>query len=100
LSRVLSVREIEKDQAEKAHLSAKERFENVARQFYTLLQKKERAELQYEQAIANISEIKKIKEQLTYIDQLNRDIVTLQQKVNQARHKMEVKQEKLTAAYI
>lgn len=100
LNKVLSVREIEKKDAQKAHHHAIEKFEIVATELYTLLKKKEDAEKQYETWISDVAEINKIKEQLTYIDNLNRQITLLQRKVNDARAEMEKRQEKLTEAHV
>lgn len=100
LNKVLGVREIEKNDAQKEHHYAVEKFEIVATELYKLLKRKEDAEKQYEQEISNITEIEKIKEQLTYIDNLNQQIMRVQKKVNEARSKMEEKQVKLTEAHI
>lgn len=100
LNKVLTVREIEKRDAQKEHHYAIEQFEIVATELYHLLKKKEKAEQQYEKWISDVAEIEKIKEQLTYIDNLNQQIVLLQNRVNKARTEMEKKQEKLTEAHI
>lgn len=100
LNKVLGVREIEKNDAQKEHHNAIEQFETVATELYKLLKRKESAEKQYEQSIGDVTEIEKIKEQLTYIDNLNRQITFVQQKVNEARSNMEEKQVKLTEAHI
>lgn len=100
LNKVLGVREIEKQDAEKAHQHATEQFEQVATKLYHLLKKKETAEKQYEETTKAGAEIEKIQSLLTYIDNLNNEIIQIQQKVNKARIKMENKQDLLTDAYV
>lgn len=100
LNKVLSVRELEKNNAQKAHHRATEKFEVIATQLYNLLKKKENAEKQYGIWISDVAEIDKIKEQLTYIENLNRQISLIQQQVNKARTVMEQKQAKLTEAHV
>lgn len=100
LNKVLGVREAEKQDAEKAHQKATEYFEYVATELYYLLKKKEDAEKYYKQSIKKGFEVEKIQVQLTYIDNLKNEIVSLQQKVNKARKNMENKQAILTDAYV
>lgn len=100
LNKVLGVREIEKNDAQKEHHQATEKFEHVATKLYNILRKKEDAESQYETWIGDVTEIEKIKEHLTYIDNLNQQISLLQHQVNEARTEMEHKQDQLTEAYV
>lgn len=100
LNKVLSIREIEKKDAQKAHHLATEKFETAATKLYGVLKKKETAEQQYKTYINGVSEIEKIKEQLAYIDNLKSEIIRLQHQVNHARTEMEQKQVKLTEAHV
>lgn len=100
LSKILHIREQEEKNAQVAHHQSVAFFEKVATQLYQLLRKKEDAEEVYGQSIKNPTSIDQIKEQLNYIDQLNKQIIDLQENVNQARSKMEYKQQKLTNAHV
>lgn len=100
LTKVLHIREREKDAAQKAYTQSIEMFEEVATKLYTVLKKKEDAEESYESFIKSTVQIEKIIEQMTYIESLNHQIVVLQQQVNQARDQMEAKQQTLTDSHI
>lgn len=100
LTKVLHIREREKDHAQKAYNQSIEMFEEVATKLYTLLKKKEDAEESYENYIQSTVQIEKIVEQMAYIESLNHQIVALQQQVNQARDEMEAKQQTLTDSHI
>lgn len=100
LVKILHIRELEKHEAQKAYQDSQERFEDRATKLYTLLQKKEKAEASYEDYLQTIAPINRIKEQLTYIEQLNTQIMALQQAVQKARSEMENKQQSLTNAHV
>lgn len=100
LSKILHVREREKHDAQKDYHQSIEYFEGVATQLYTLLKKKEKAEEAHEDYIQNTIPIEKIREQITYIEALNKQIVQLQQEVQAARTEMESRQVKLTDAHV
>ncbi|WP_404452620.1 flagellar export protein FliJ [Virgibacillus necropolis] len=100
LSKILNVRESEKHNAQKAYQQSIEYFEGVATQLYTLLKKKEKAEEVQEDYKQNTIPIDKIREQITYIENLNKQILQLQQEVQSARTEMEAKQVKLTDAHV
>lgn len=100
LTKLLDVREKEKKDAQKAYEKSLHFFEEVATRLYTLLKKKENAEASYERYLTNTVPLNKIKGQLTYIQQLNRQIMTLQKDVQTARRELEKKQQTLTDAYV
>lgn len=100
LSKILSVRESEKKDAERAYHSAMKQFEEIAKQLYHLLKKKEDAEVSYENYLHQTTSIDMIKEQITYIENLNNRIMKLQSEIQEARTHMESKQVRLTDAYI
>jgi len=100
LSKILRIREQEKMDAEKSYQQSMAFFENIATRMYTLLKRKETAESSFERGMQDIIPIEKIKEQVAYIEELNKQIINLQAEVNQARNEMDVKQSKLTDAHI
>lgn len=100
LANILHVRESEKTDAQRAHHQSLEFFEEIATQLYMLLKKKETAEKQYEVSIRMTSQIDRIKEQVMYIEMLHKQIIKLQESVQEARKKMEHKQIKLTQAHV
>lgn len=100
LSKILNIREKEEKDAQLAHHQSVAFFEKVATQLYQLLRQKENAEEAYKQSIKNPTSIDRIKDQLNYIESLNKQIIMLQNNVNEARNKMETKQEKLTDAHV
>src|SRR5699024_4390921 len=100
LSKILLVREKEKDEAQKAYFHSQEFFEEIATRLYKLLRKKEDAEASYENYIQTTTPLDRIKEQVSYIEKLNQQILNLQSKVQEARNEMEYKQRKLTDSYV
>lgn len=100
LHKILTIREQEKNDAQKEQISARKYFEKVATQLYNALKTKEEAEQTLENYMKTKAAIDKIKEQSQYIDLLNKNIITLQAKVEQARQEMEFKQKVLTEAHI
>lgn len=100
LTKVLDIREREKDAAQKAYNQAMQHFEDVATKLYQTLKKKEDAEESYDQYLKDMVQIERLMDQMAYIESLNRQIVLLQHQVNQARTQMELKQQSLTHAHI
>ncbi len=100
LSKILRIREKEKMDAEKSYQQSMAFFENIATRLYTLLKRKETAESSFESGMQDIIPIEKIKEQVAYIEDLNKQILNLQAEVNKARNEMDVEQSKLTDAHI
>lgn len=100
LTKLLNVRENEKKVAQKAFLNSQEAFEDVATKLYELLKKKEMAEESYDEFIQDQTPLERIKEQITYIENLNDAIIHLQREVQLARSQMEEKQQHLTDAHI
>src|SRR5690554_4673866 len=92
LHKILTIREKEKNDAQKEQISARKYFEKVATQLYEALKTKEKAEETLQNYLKTKAAIEKIKEQSIYIDTLNRNIHNLQIKVQQARQEMENKQ--------
>lgn len=100
LEKILNVREREKEDAQLAHHQSMVSFEKVATKLYDILKKKEDAQSSYENYIKDTVQINKIKEQISYIESLNTQILTLQNQVIEARKHMETKQVKLTDAHV
>ncbi len=100
LNKILHVREQEKQNAHMEQLKAVDYFEKVAKKLYQLLKTKEQAEQGLEKYMKTEVTITIIKEQSLYIDTLTKKIIALQQQVQQAREEMEIKQLKLTEAYV
>ncbi len=100
LSKILNIREKEKKDAQLEHHESAIHFEKVATELYALLHKKESAEELYEKDFEKLTSIDKIREQMVYIESLNRQIIKMQEQVNEARNVMEVKQVKLTDAHV
>lgn len=100
LSKLQLVRENEKKSAQIAHTQSVELFEEIAKDLYKLLKKKETAEDSFLTGTNPKMTIETIREQATYIENLNKSIGHLQSRVNQARLMMEKKQGKLTDAHV
>lgn len=100
LSKILNIREKEKKDAQLAHYESTIYFEEVASKLHSLLVEKESAEELYENAVGKVTSIDKIREQTAYIEYLTKQIVVMQEEVNEARSTMEVKQGKLTDAHV
>ncbi|MBD1224166.1 flagellar export protein FliJ [Virgibacillus halodenitrificans] len=100
LSKVLQVRELEKNNAQKAYHQSMDVFEEMATRLYNILKKKEAAEATYETDLHNGASINKIKQQAIHIEYINKQINDLQSEVQQARNAMEQKQIKLTDAHM
>ncbi|MBU5466777.1 flagellar export protein FliJ [Virgibacillus sp. MSJ-26] len=100
LGKVLTVREREKVDAQKAYNLSIKSFEDVATRLYTLLKKKEEAEETYEASFHESTSIDMIKQQVEYIENLSYKIASLQEQVQKARSEMEQQHGKLTAAHV
>lgn len=100
LHKILTIREQEKKDAQMDQITAKNYFEKVATQLYNVLKTKEQAEEMLHTYMETKAAINKIKEQSLYIDALNKSILNLQGKVQEARQDMESKQKVLTEAHI
>ncbi|WP_067729383.1 flagellar export protein FliJ [Oceanobacillus damuensis] len=100
LTKIMDIRENEKKVAQKAYHQSMDSFEKIATELYSLLRKKENAEVSYDHYILSTTPIEKIKEQAAYIEKLNRQINELQKLVQKARNDMEAKQVKLTDAHV
>lgn len=100
LNKILNIREQEKKEAQISHHQSMTFFEEIAEKLYGLLSKKEKAEKSYQLYLEEMTTIDKVREQVAYIETLNKQVVTLQTEVQKARKQMEVKQEKLTEAHV
>lgn len=100
LNKIREIRENEKKVAQSAYSKSMETFEKIATELYNLLRTKEIAEASFESYIQNTTSIEKIKEQAAYIEKLNQRIQSVQLLVQRARNDMEIKQEKLSNAYV
>ncbi|KOP79049.1 flagellar biosynthesis chaperone [Lysinibacillus sp. FJAT-14745] len=93
--KVLTIREQEKNETEIAYKESVRSFEEVANKLYDLLKKKEDL-LEFQQdRLAVGSSIEEVHHYARFIDSLEKTIVDVQQKVVQARAKMNWHEEKL-----
>lgn len=99
-SKLLDLKEKEKDHAQKAYHQSMDNFEDVAMNLYTLLKKKEDAEQAYDTSLQGNMTIEEIRKQNRYIDTLTKQIAAVQYDVQRARNDMETKQSELTDAFI
>lgn len=93
--KILTVREQEKQQTEAAYKESVRSFEEVATKLYDLLKKKEDLITYQNEQLAAGSTIDQIHHFATFIDTLERSITEVQQKVVQARAKMNWHEQKL-----
>jgi len=100
LTKILDIRENEKQLAQKAYQQSMESFEKIAKKLYNVLRTKESAEETYDHYIQATTPIEQIKEQAAYIERLNRQINELQYLVQRARSDMESKQIELSDAHV
>lgn len=100
LTKILQIRENEKNEAQLAHTLSVDLFEEVATKLYTLLKRKEKAEQSFTLVTKKKTSIETIKEQAIYIENLQREIMKLQKEVSEARHDMEAKRGILTEAHV
>ncbi|MFS0672436.1 flagellar export protein FliJ [Ornithinibacillus sp. 179-J 7C1 HS] len=100
LTKILDIREKEKKDAQLAYRRSVDIFEDIGTKLFNLLQKKEKAEEAYEEALSSNMHIEFIQDQLAYMERLKREIEELQVQVQQARANMESKQWILSEAHI
>ncbi|MEY9975997.1 flagellar export protein FliJ [Lysinibacillus sp. RC79] len=93
--KVLTIREQEKNETEIAYKESVRSFEDVANKLYDLLKKKEDLLEFQQERLAVGSSIEEIHHYARFIDSLEKTIVDVQQKVVQARAKMNWHEEKL-----
>lgn len=100
MSKILTIREKEKKDAQHAYQLSINQFERIGTKMYELLRKKEVAEQAYEESLQASTNITSIQEHMEYMEFINKQINNLQQAVQQARTEMEAKQSKLTNAHV
>jgi flagellar protein FliJ len=100
LTKILDIREKEKQDAQLAYRKSVDVFEEVATELLDLLRKKEAAESSYEQGLTSNMHLNFIQDQLAYIESLERKVAELQGKVSYARSNMEMKQKVLSDAHV
>lgn len=93
--KILDLREREKDLQLIAYENAVRHFEAVARQLYLLLKKKEDLERKQVRKIREGLAIREIRLQQDFLDNLQKEINELQEKILIARQKMQFEQQKL-----
>jgi len=93
--KVLAIREQEKSETEIAYKESVRSFEEVATKLYELLKKKEDLIEFQQERLAVGSSIEEVHHYARFIDSLEKTIVDVQQKVVQARAKMNWHEEKL-----
>jgi len=93
--KVLTIREQEKNETEIAYKESVRSFEEIATKLYELLKKKEDLIDFQQERLAVGSSIEEIHHYARFIDSLEKTIVDVQQKVVQARSKMNWYEEKL-----
>jgi len=93
--KVLTIREQEKNETEIAYKESVRSFEEIATKLYELLKKKEDLIDFQQERLAVGSSIEEIHHYARFIDSLEKTIVDVQQKVVQARSKMNRYEEKL-----
>ncbi|HWL13265.1 MAG TPA: flagellar export protein FliJ [Ureibacillus sp.] len=93
--KIMTIREQEKQQTEQAYKEAVRYFEEVATKLYDLLKKKEDLITYQNDRLAIGSTVDEIHHFATFIDSLEHSIADVQQKVVQARAKMNWHEQKL-----
>lgn len=93
--RVLTVREQEKQQAEMAYKEAVRNFEDIASRLYELLKQKEELIEYQNERLAEGATINEIHHLSTFLESIEKTIEDVQQKVIQARAKMQWHEQKL-----
>ncbi|GGG21789.1 flagellar FliJ protein [Lysinibacillus alkalisoli] len=94
-SQILNIREQEKNETEMAYKEATKAFEAAATKLYDLLKKKEELIDYQQERLAVGSSIDEVHHYARFIDSLEKTISDVQQKVIQARAKMQWYEEKL-----
>ncbi|QHS22248.1 flagellar export protein FliJ [Virgibacillus sp. MSP4-1] len=98
--KILNIKMIEKDQAQKDYQNATDQFEASATELYYLLKEKEDFEAHMNEQIQSRIRAYDIRNYHQYIQNLNQKINELQQHVQRTRANMENKQQSLTESYI
>ncbi|MEY9969895.1 flagellar FliJ protein [Lysinibacillus sp. RC46] len=93
--KVLTIREQEKNETEIAYKESVRSFEEIATKLYELLKKKEDLIEFQQERLAVGSSIEEVHHYARFIDSLEKTITDVQQKVVQARAKMNWHEEKL-----
>ncbi|MGE7020371.1 flagellar export protein FliJ [Solibacillus cecembensis] len=93
--KILVVREQEKNESEMAFKESVQVFEEIATKLYDLLKKKEDLTTYQQERLAVGSSIDEINHYSKFIDSMEKTIVDVQQKVVQARAKMNWHEQKL-----
>ena len=99
-NKILHHQENQKNEAQLAYKESVQAFEVVAEQLYQLLKKKEDVEEQYNNYLETNGTVTTLATHYAYIEQIKRDIVSIQADVNQKRSAMEHKQVKLTEQHV
>ena len=92
---ILTVREQEKNETEQAYKASVQAFEEVATKLYELLRKKETLLAYQTERLQYGSTIEEIHQNARFLDSLEKMVDTVQQKVVQARAKMNWYEERL-----
>lgn len=100
LLKLLHLRELEKEEAQRKQIEARDLFEDIATKLYRALKAKETAEDELRQSMQNKTPIVKIKAKSTYIETLKQKIVLLQSDVQKARKNLQIAEENLTEAHV
>ncbi len=98
--KILTIRTTEKDIAMKEYQESVEDFETVALELYNLLKEKEEIEEELNNKFQSQVTVQEIQHYQNYLEMLEKQILVVNQKVQQAREKMEVKKQKLSDSYI
>ena len=98
--KILTIRTTEKDIAMKEYQESVEDFETVALELYNLLKEKEEIEEELNNKFHSQVTVHEIQHYQNYLEMLEKQILVVNQKVQQAREKMEFKKQKLSDSYI
>ncbi|QED47543.1 flagellar export protein FliJ [Cytobacillus dafuensis] len=93
--KILTIKEIEKDEALNVYNQAVKRFEKAAEKLYELLKKKEDLEVYQSSRLVNGIPVQEIRHHQHFIHNLEKTIEHYQQIVMNARNHMNFQQEKL-----
>lgn len=93
--KILDVKEKEKDEALSAYKNAVQAFENVARELYALLKKKEDLEARQAEKMKTGLSVQEIRHYRRFIDDIEKSIHYYQNLVMNARNRMNWHQQKL-----
>lgn len=98
--KILLHQENKKNEAHLAYKESVQSFEVVAEKLYQLLKKKEIVEKSYNDYLETNGTVTNLATHYAYIEQIKREIMTVQTEVNQKRSVMEHKQAKLTEEHV